>query len=165
MGVFFSFFHVVFKSVQYHFHISFIFSVNVFIFYCNFVFIEVFALIYMYHFLYYSTFTFCLFSVVSWNVSHSIFYFENLFATLSSILDSQLIWESGAACKIKPQCGIILNQEPPATHPPARHLFLTDPLYVYVWCPPPPIGTLFRKYVRCPPSGYTLFLCGVPPPI
>ena len=28
---------------------------------------------------------------------------------------------------------------------------------------PPPISTLFRKYVRCPPSWYTLFLCRVPP--
>ena len=29
---------------------------------------------------------------------------------------------------------------------------------------PLPIGTLFLKYVRCPRSRYTLFLCGVPPP-
>ena len=51
--------------------------------------------------------------------------------------------------------------------PPAAHLFLTDPMTTgsLFWCAvSPTIGTLFRKYVRCPPSQYTHFLCGVPPP-
>ena len=66
------------------------------------------------------------------------------------------------------------------THPPAANLFLTDPMATgsLFWSAvSPPIGTLFRKYVRCPPpllapcsenmcgvppSHYTLFLCRVP---
>ena len=64
---------------------------------------------------------------------------------------------------MEPQSGIILMKPPshppshPPTHPPAAHLFLTDPMTTgsLFWCavspPPPSIGPLFRKYVRCPP--------------
>ena len=65
----------------------------------------------------------------------------------------------------------------PATDPPVTHLFLADPMTTGSGVPallvscsesmcgvPPTIGTLFRKYVRCPPLPVYTFFVRCPPP-
>ena len=103
-----------------------------------------------------------------------------------SILDSQLIWEYGKFQLARWSNNVALfswnhPRTQPTTQPPAAHLFLTDPMTTgglfwcavsppigplfrkYVRCPPPSIGTLFRKYVRCPPLPVYTFSVRCPP--
>ena len=121
------------------------------------------------------------------NEVFSLWLFQT-FATLGSILDSQLSWESGKfqlarwshrvvlfssldhpqlsffwqCCTVSPlqqsMCGVPTLQvyDFPRTQllPPKKSMCGV----------PPPIGTLFRKYVRCPPLPVYTFSVRCPPP-
>ena len=112
-------------------------------------------------------------------------------ATLGSILDSHLIWESGKFQLARWSHNVALfssnhqSRHPPATHPPTRSPSFSNrsndywepvlmcgvprywpPVQKVCAVPPPlPIGTLFLKYVRCPPLPVYTFSVRCPPPI
>ena len=104
-----------------------------------------------------------------------------IFATLSSILDSQQSWKSGKYQLARWSHEVVLKSlDHPPTQPPTQPSTelvictgtriwgavsppLIGPVQKVCAVSPSPIGTLFRNMCGVPTSQYTLFLCCVPP--
>ena len=104
--------------------------------------------------------------LITWLITW-LFAYLHIFATLGSILDSQLSWESGKSQLARWSHRVVLFSgldHPPTPHPPTAKLFLILLCGVptstkYVRCPPLLVYVFSRshlfssskKYVRCPP--------------